>query len=164
METTLISELDFNIYEDGDSKTLIFIDKSDYCERPSNPIVEVKFPSLSQTYSYIITPLQLNVLTTKNLKYSDCKIDFSDGIYNIKYSISPNSEIQTCKNYLKTSLLECKIKKLLEKELTSETINDLYELDMYLIAAKYLVNVKKEQAMYLFELVTKKLNKLDCGL
>lgn len=157
--------LDFDIYTRGEETTLIIVDASDYFERPSNAIVEIKFPDLDTIYSAYINPNTVNVLTTKKLAYnSDSKI-FPDGLYQIRYSISPNKEVFICKNYLKLDNVKTEIAKILQNDsLEVEKINYLYDVDKYIQVAESIANTNPERAIEYFREILKKLKKLDCNV
>lgn len=155
--------LDFDIIESGNKKTIVFLDSSEYPERPGNPLFEVKFPSISEIYKILIRPKEVNSINTKLLEYSTDIIEFPDGLYSFRYSIDPNATKFVCKDYMRFTKAKCKIKELLlSKDIDTETINKLYKLDIYIQAAEELADSDKLKAMEYFDLVQKELKKIDC--
>ena len=156
--------LDFSIIETGNTKAFIFLDNSDYDSRPGNPLVEIKFPSVSEIYKSIIIPKTTNIITTKSLNY-DCNIiDLPDGLYHFKYSIEPNNYLFICKNIVRFAKTKCKIKNLLLSEtITQEAVNKLYELDVLMEAAQTVADTNKTKAIEYFNLIQREIKKLECN-
>ena len=159
-------QLDFNIIDDviNDKEIMLFLDKSDYMENPSLPVLEVKFPNFNDYYKVPIIPNQINKLTTSALRFTDERADFPDGVYVVRYSVSPHDRTAVCKNYLRTVTLNCNIKEHLEGTSLDEKekINLLYEIDKYLFAAKGQVEKHPNQANELFRYALKLFKQIDC--
>ena len=155
-------QLNYTILECSPS-SFLFVDETEYRTTPSNPVLTVKFPSLSKEYSCLIRPCEVNIINTKLLCYSTSCIDFPDGLYEITYSIEPNEYVQKTIKYLKTAQAKDKIKELLtEKDIDKDLINQLYKLDVYLQAGEALADVDSDKALDYFNIVNKSLDKLNC--
>jgi hypothetical protein len=157
--------LNFEILDTGNTKTIIFLDESEYQERPGNALLEVQFPSLSTAYTIMIRPKETNSITTKLLGFTKEIEEFPDGLYNLVYSIDPNHLNFKCKKYFRLTATKCKLKSLLlQEDITKETIEKLYKLDIYLQAIEVVVDTDKKKALEYFETVQKELKKLECDV
>jgi hypothetical protein len=157
--------LRFEILDTGNTKTIIFLDESEYQERPGNPMLEVQFPSLSAAYRIQIRPKETNSITTKLIGFTKEIEEFPDGLYNLVYSIDPNHLNFICKKYFRLTATKCKIKSLLlHEDISKETIEKLYKLDIYLQAIEEVVDTDKKKALEYFELIQKELKKLECNV
>lgn len=174
--------LSLEIPDTLNTKLLRIIDMSDYNEN-----MPVKCPRLEVTppgFSYSIKFQELEPgfnlnLTTCNLGLQtyDCdsnRLDLTDGIYVIRYSVSPNDTVYCEYNYLKVSSLLSRYRCILcslpldgsePDDEMKEKLNLLSQINMYIQAAK----VKAEdcgepkKAMELYTYAQKLLNKFDCG-
>jgi hypothetical protein len=164
--------LDFSVLEsslrndllENPAKNFIFVDDSTYSDiRPDSPLLEVGFPSLSKTYDMAIKPGEINIVNTKSICYSPENIDFPDGLYSLRYSVEPNDRKFVKKNYMRFTKAKAKIAELLlTKDLSQETINKYYKLDIMMQSSEALVNTNKEEALDLFNMVQKEIKKLNC--
>lgn len=156
--------LDFEIYTRGAEDKLILVDASDYFARPSNAIVEIKFPNYGQTYSAYVNPSTINVLTTKKLAYNSVIPEFPDGLYNIRFSVSPNEEVFICKNYMKLDKVKSKIAEMLQEDcLDIKKVDYLFDLDKFIQAAEATANTNPTKSVEFFTEILKKINKLECN-
>lgn len=155
--------LDFSVLESS-VKNFIFVDDSTYDNiRPDSPILEVSFPSISKGYEMAIRPGETNIVNTKSLCYSPENIAFPDGLYSLKYSVEPNDKSFIKKNYMRFTKAKEKLAELLlSTDISQETINKYYKLDVMMQASEALVDTKKEEAMDLFNMVQKEITKLSC--
>lgn len=155
--------LDFSILESS-SKNFIFVDDSTYDNyRPDSPMLEVGFPSISKAYEMAIIPGEINIINTKNLCYSPENIEFPDGMYSLRYSVEPNDRSFAEKKYMRFTKAKEKIAELLlEGDISQETINKYYKLDIMMQASEALVDTKREEALDLFNMVQKEIKKLSC--
>jgi hypothetical protein len=160
-----MTSLDFSILNVS-TKSMLFIDESDYNSTPSLPLLEVKFPSISTIYSCYIRPKEVNCINTQTLCYSNTLIDFPDGLYEITYSIEPQNFKFVTKKVMRLEKAKEKIKELLNTEdctkLDKETINKLYKLDMYIQGAESLAQENPDKALEYFNQVIKETKKLNC--
>lgn len=154
--------LDFEVYSKGNPEVLILLDTSEVYTYPSNQIVEVTFPNTNEVFSDYYNVDKPTILTTKSLGYSPNRIDFPDGIYNIRISVAPNAEVFKCKKYLKVDKAIGKLKEGLKVASTKEEISNLMELDKFLVAAQLLADEDPKKSLEFFEMVNKKLNTLKC--
>jgi len=157
--------LSFEILDTGNTKTIVFLDESEYQERPGNPLLEVQFPSLSSPYKLLIRPKETNNITTKLLGFTKDIEEFPDGLYNLVYSIEPNHLNYECKKYFRLTATKCKFKSLLlQDDISKETIDKLYKLDIYMQAIQEIVDKDKRRALEYFEMIQKELKKLECNV
>ena len=156
--------LDFEIYTRGNPETLILLDTSEIYEFPANQIVEVQFPNFESVYTDYYNVDKPTVLTTKSLGYSPNRIEFPDGLYFIRISVSPNETVFACKNYMKVDKASKAIAEKLVGCISDKEVLEIMELDKFLTAAKLAATTDPKKSIDLFNLVTKKLNKLNCDL
>lgn len=153
-------ELDFEIYTNNNPKNLIFIDCSDYFEKPSNLIYEIKFPDLEKRYTALGN--SITSVNTKLIGYSGNIIEMPDGMYTIRMSVAPNKTVFTCKNYLKLDKLNCRIAKLLQEEcLDLDQLNWLQDVDRYLTVAKAIVETDPDLSIKYFKEAKTLINKKE---
>ena len=156
-------------------------DYSDY-----NEDVPVKCQKLEIIVPGFIEPIVINKLEVGfNLNLTACdlgiqKIDcdkkqlcLPDGVYAIKYSVSPNSQVYVEYNYLRISKLMSKYREILcsidfseePEEDIKEQIKLLHEARIYIEAAKAKVEVchNPSQGMELYEYAKKLLEKFNCN-
>lgn len=156
-------QLNFSIYEDNSTDSIIFVDKSSYYEYPTNPLLEVKFPNLlDETYQQVILPNQLNVLTRSKLCFGVG--DFSDGVYVFRYSVAPNAKLFKEVYHLRTNKLTAKIKELVTIDLTEDKTNKIYKADLLIQAGKLEAEKKNiDKAAEYYNLADKLIKKLECN-
>ena len=160
-----MGKLDFSILQVS-TKSMLFIDESDYSSTPSLPLLEVKFPSISTVYSCYVIPNEVNCINTQKLGYHNSLIDFPDGLYEITYSNEPQNFKYVTKKVMRLEKAKEKIKELLNTEdctkLDKETIDKLYKLDMYIQGAESLAQDNPVKALEYFNQVIKETKKLNC--
>lgn len=145
------------------------------------PLLQVTLPGFSRPVDFdenFISPGFILNLTACDLgiQYQQCGTvysDLQDGIYILKYSVSPNDVVYVEYNHLRMTMALNKYYELLcqldlgacdpptKKE---EKLNKLRMIKMYLDAAKGLVEFCHEpsKGMDLFNYAVKLLNKMDC--
>ena len=155
--------LDFEIYTKGNPEVLILIDTSEVFEYPSNQIVEITFPNSTIVHKDYYNIDKPTVLTTKSLGYSPNRIAFPDGLYDIRISVAPNKKVFKCKKYLKSDKITQTLSELLEGCISDKEVLEYMEIDKYLTAAQIIANTNPSKSIDLFNLVTKKLDKLKCN-
>ena len=176
--------LSLDIPDTLNTRLLRVVDMSDYNEN-----IPVKCQLLEITPPGFVHPVQFGSeviepgftlnLTTCNLQLQkyDCdtnRLELPDGIYVVKYSVSPNESVYCEYNYMKVSSLMTKYRCVLcsipldgsePNEDTKEKLDLLSEINMYIQAAK----VKAEdcgepnKAMELYNYAKKLLGKFNCG-
>lgn len=157
-------KLDFLILDDEDTKSLCFLDKSDYFKRPEKPTLEVKFPNIDRIYSIVIDSCGFSRLTTKSLRYLKTEQDFPDGIYEIRYSVAPNDQVYLHKKFIKTSKLKKDLKNILENlEVNDELISKLYKIDLYLTASNLVIDTKEDLAVNFYKEAKKQIKDITDG-
>lgn len=169
--------IDFEILDIDNPKIIVFLDASEYlADNPELPILEITLPGFNNHFVVNITPKQINVLNantigiTKTLQAKDdCLPDLPDGVYKFMYRICPYDKIFLCKYYLRTVLLNIKIKelyKLLEFSDCSfledaKLKSKLLDIDQLLVAAKaFAEDGNNKKASNLYQLADKIVNDL----
>lgn len=157
-------EIDFDIFTRGNPKHLMIVDGSRYFERPSNLLIEVKFPNFKKYYTAPGTANSVTMLTTKFLGYCDDVVDFPDGLYEIRMSVAPNELVYYKENYLKADKLKSRMNELLQEEcLDIKSVNYLYDIDKFLTAAEAVANTHPDKAVEYYREALKKLEKYECN-
>ncbi len=112
--------IDFEIFPNSNSKTMIFVDASEYLdEHPERPLLEVTPPGYSKYFLVNIVARRVNILNASNiglnvtLKTSDLTV-LSDGVWTLKYKVCPYDKAYLQKYHLRTTILECNLRKVYE--------------------------------------------------
>ncbi|MGL4976904.1 MAG: hypothetical protein ACRC5G_02710 [Cetobacterium sp.] len=156
-----MQELNFTIL-DITPKSIIFIDETCYDNKPSNCLLEVKFPS-SDIYSCQIIPKEVNLINTQLLGYTNCLIDFPDGVYEMSYSLSPNEFVKKTKKIIRFAKAKERLKNSLKDiDSNKELIKKLYDIDVFIQLAEAKIDIDCKSSMELFDLVQKEIKKIDC--
>jgi len=162
------------------------VDTSVYGEDCINvkcPVLQITPPGFICAVDFVepdITPGFCNLILTAcdlNLQTTNCDTkpnSLPDGVYTIRYSVSPNEYVFVEYNHLRvTQLLKsyydalCEIRNCTGKpsnEIT-KTLRDLYDVKMYIEAAKAKVEVchEPEAGMNLYNYAKELLGKLTCS-
>jgi hypothetical protein len=110
--------LDFEIFPNSNTKTMIFVDASDYLDdNPERPLLEITPPGYAKYFLVNIVARRINILNASNiglnvtLKTSHLT-DLIDGVYTLKYKVCPYDKAYVQKYHLRTVLLECNLRKV----------------------------------------------------
>lgn len=123
--------LDFEIIPSGNTKTMIFVDASEYMElHPERPLLEITPPGYAKYFLVNIVAKKVNVLNSaligihpqvKKIDESNCEIlplgttyltDLPDGVWTLKYKICPYDKVYIQKYHLRTVALECVLRQI----------------------------------------------------
>lgn len=155
--------IDFEVYSNGKPKTLNIIDQSEYFELPDNMLIEVQFPSMGEVFSYPGKFSELNILNTKVIGYSPTIIDFPDGLYNIKLSVTPNAEVNLCQNHLKMDKLKCKLAELLQEEcMCDDKVDLIFDIHKFIVCASANENTNPKKAVEYFQRASTLIKNIQC--
>lgn len=145
------------------------------------PVLQVTLPGFSRPVTFDESTIQPGFIL--NLTACDLEVqtsscgtrydDLSDGIYIIKYSVSPNDLVYVEYNHLRMTnalwkyyhlLCELDIAACDPPTSVKEKLNKLRMIKMYLDAAKAKVEICHEPAkgMVIFNYAVKLLDKMDC--
>lgn len=138
--------LDFYISPNLDPSRILFQDLSDYGDSvPSGVKLDVKFPDFTKIYSTPIQFSSLNKINTVMLKYTDCVVDFTDGIYEFEFHIK-NCSLKR-KEYIMTQALKMLDEKIRNVDLSNKEILDKYcKIQLFLHGAKAHAECNSTQA------------------
>lgn len=167
-----IYEIDFNILENNNPKTLVIFDQSHYLNDPEKPIHRVKLPGYNHyvTIPYVINQINVlnsNLLGLTNTTCSKDLIELPDGVYEITQAVCPYNELYNTKLYLKTTKFDCNYKKVLlsikcDCTITDEVALELALIDILILSAKAEVEKGfKENGFDKYQCAVEKLNKLQ---
>jgi len=142
------------------------------------PTLHITPPGFNYSIELDFTPGGNAVITACDidLQTVDCGAVFDsipDGVYIIKYSVSPNEQVFVEYNHLRTTIALKRISKILcELDLAacepsnkvSKKLDQLHKIRTYLDAAKAKVEYchEPQKGMTLYNYAIKLLNKLDC--
>lgn len=101
-------ELEIAVIEDGNPATLIVQDTSRYFEDPGFPMLDVRLPGSEHVHTIPVTVGQQTVVNGY-LTGLGGYVPMPDGIYQLRYSVSPNEAVFVCLAYLKTDELRCRL-------------------------------------------------------
>lgn len=155
--------LQISILDSDNSSLIVLNDESSYMQPPQLPTLYVKFPGFSEWNSLLITPSKVSNISTKQLKYVG--EEFPDGVYEIKYTISPSDKYSITKIYVRDVKFKKEFSSYLEKIVTNQhlSIDNAWQIELYLQASKSAAeNGKLTQAVTFFKEAQKQLSKLNC--
>ena len=174
-------ELSLEVIDTLNQSILRLVDTSIYnsnlditCSR-----LDILVPGFTNAVSIDVDPLFNSVITAcdLNLQRTDCdsKHDYlPDGVYAIRYSVSPNDKVYVEYNHLRTACIMNKYKSVFcsldlcgnvpEKE-THDKLKLLMEIKSYIEAAKIKVEIchEPQKGMELYNYANKLLSKFACG-
>lgn len=104
--------LELNLFETYSLRSIGFADVSNYQNIPAtNPSFEVTPPGFNKV-NVPFTPLNVNIFRSQDL-LPGCnpKANLPDGIYTIKYSVSPNLENKIEQSFLRTTHINSRLQK-----------------------------------------------------
>ena len=169
-----VDYLDFDIYEDGNPRTITIIDKSLYKDtNPSYPMIDILLPGYEIPKTIAFLPKRLNILNSILLGVGCSTDDYSDlidGVYWFTLKIKPYITTFKTISYLKCTSLTYRINnQLIKLDFSDEFIkNDskLKEkiLDSYFMleSAKFLVKGGDvDKGMELYRKAEKIINKIE---
>lgn len=111
--------LDLIDLETHDQRTFALLDKSIYPVGfiPINPTVEITVPGFAPK-QIVFTPSSIQVYTSNTLEITcdDCELAFlPDGIYHVKYTMTPAYTYYVEKSFLRTNRIYAKLDQLFLK-------------------------------------------------
>jgi hypothetical protein len=125
---------------------------------------------LTPGYNLAITACMLEIQTSG----CDARFDtIPDGIYAIRYSVSPNEYVKTETNHFrmtktynrwKKALCDLDLSNCLPEQKKQDKLNQLQNVDMFLKAAKATAEVCRDadRAKKIFDYAVKLLDRIDC--
>lgn len=154
-------QISFSVLQDLDPGRMLIVDTSIYGDEkiPFSPTLEVKFPDFKKIYKTEIEYSNINILNTARLGYTDCAIDFPDGIYELKYTASNCSATQTI---FRTVKAWNRLNILLQNADYNNKylLNTFNKINLYLHGAESMVDVNQYQAQQLYK---QAINLLNCN-
>ena len=107
--------LDFEILDTGNTKTLVFLDSSEYYKEPERPLAEITLPGQTKYTLVNIVARQVNTFNSNTLNLTQvtgesCLTELPDGVYTVKFKICPYKYIFKIKYFLRTNQLTNKLK------------------------------------------------------
>ena len=155
--------LQFSVLDSTNSSLITINDESSYMQPPQLPTLYVRFPGFTEWNSLLITPSKVSSISPKQLKYEAA--EFPDGVYEIKYTISPSDKYSVTQYYVRDVKFKKEFYSYLEKigENQHLSIDNAWEIELYLQASKAAAfNNKLTQAVTFFKEAQNKLFKLTC--
>lgn len=162
--------LDFEILPTTSSKKIIFLDTSDYYEKPESPLLQVNLPGYSKYFLVPIESGRINTFNSHTLGFTtilldDEPLEFPDGIYKFVYKVCPYATLHITKHFLRTNKLDKELAQIYSKldcvETNSCYKKELLDIHVLLESAKanttfnYIDKANKD-----FSLAQKKVSKL----
>lgn len=157
------NHLDFEILDTGNSKTLVFVDSSEYIEQPDRPLIEVTLPGYDKYFLVNVNANAVNTYNSNTLGLSrvmsrEGLIELPDGVWKIRFKICPYEYIFKDKYFVRITKLMEKLHKLYNEIDMSECKSkddkdlqtDLIQVHALIEGSKAIVNqsVKKSQEYY----------------
>lgn len=153
-------ELDFTILYNNNkcclnAKNIVFSDVSVYNNAPISPKLHIKFPDFEKEYSTSIQYGAINILTTERLGFSDCAIEFPDGVYTFTFEVNNKKCILKKKVYITTQAQIKLVNFINSLQLSDynnkETLERINKINLYLHAAESGVCENQQQAEALYK-------------
>lgn len=171
-------KLDFEILETGNTKTLVFLDSSQYFEEPDGPMLEVTMPGYNKYFLTEVTARKVNTFNSSTLGFNRVLdiadlTDLPDGVWQFKFKICPYKYIYKIKNYMRVTQLTQKLQNVYQQidlsdcqtKADKDIQDDLVRIHVLIEGAKAEVNhnLKKAQSYYqLANTLVDKLSKKFC--
>lgn len=106
------TKIDITLVNTYNKDTLGVADLSLYQVSPTNPSLEITPPGFNKV-SLVFTPSSINTYGANHLLIGNEGDPLPDGIYTLKYSVSPNTINFVEKSFIRTDKIECQYDKLL---------------------------------------------------
>lgn len=122
--------LDFEILPVNNSRTLVFLDASDYMEQPERPLLEITLPGYNKYFLANIVAQQVNTLNSNTIGLTETLsntnlADLPDGVWTFKYKICPYDKVYKQKYHLRTVILETNLGKIYDHFELTDCIDQL---------------------------------------
>ena len=153
-----MTTLDFVILKDLNPNRILFLDVSEYEQKPISPRLSIRFPDFKQIYKTLIEPGTVNILNTVRLKFSDCITEFPDGPYCFTYEINEGCSL------IKNVFITTKAHSVLDEMMSTmdydnkNLLEKINKINLYLQGAESVINTNEEQAQELYKQALKLLN------
>lgn len=137
------NNLDFQILEDLDPKTISIWDKSSYVDTfPTKPALEIVPPGFNKSFVVPFKPFDITVVNANQLGIG-CgdNVNMPDGVYCITLKVVPYADAYHSVHYLKTDLLQYEIDEKLLTVISNRSVSEDYkqkflDLDLFIKAGK----------------------------
>ena len=111
--------LNFEVLDTGNTKTLVFLDSSEYFENPETPLLEVTLPGARKYFLVNVAARKVNTFNANTLGLTavlnnESLIDLPDGVYTLTYKICPYKYLNRTKYFLRATKLHQDINRLLD--------------------------------------------------
>ena len=164
-------QLNVEVIENCDCKTLAILDTSYYPVTPEFPTLVIEMPGFSPVQFPFQTG-QVNIFNSYSLGLSGINtvpdlIDLPDGLYMLTYSICPNDQQYVTKHYLRTCQIEYKFAQEFAKtvnfcDIDSKFMSDLQRIEVLIEGAKANAKVcNPTKAVELYRKANELLDRLD---
>lgn len=112
--------LDFEILETGNTKTLVFVDSSQYDGVPDRPLLEVIMPGYTKYFLVNVAANQVNTFNSSTIGFNKVLlqselVDLPDGVWSFKYKICPYNYVYVIKHTMRVTQLLKKVEKILNQ-------------------------------------------------
>lgn len=145
--TRNMTSLDFYIFNQLNPKRILFWDTSSYSKTPTDVILSIKFPDFKKEYSM---PIQFGTTTSINtaaIGFTDCVVDFPDGIYEFTLAANNGTCVRKEKVYIITQALVKLDKMVQDVNLSNKDLLEKHaKINLFLHGAQANVCVNENQA------------------
>lgn len=170
------NNLDFEILETGNTKTLIFVDSSQYIGHPDRPLLEVFLPGFSKYLLTNVVASQVNTFNSSTLGLNkslniNFLQDLPDGVWILRYKICPYDFIFIDKKHMRVTQLLVKLQNLYNEisieECDCPTQTDsfiqkqLTRIHILIEGAKSVVNLDSSKAQRYYQLANRLIDDLS---
>lgn len=111
--------LDFEILDTGNPKTLVFVDSSEYYQEPERPLLEVTLPGYSKYFLLNVVARKVNTFNSNTIGLTETLnshnlVALPDGVWTLKFKVCPYDKVYIQKYHLRTVILEDSLSKIYE--------------------------------------------------
>lgn len=164
-------QLNVEVVETCDCKTLSIMDTSYYPVTPEAPTLVIEVPGFKQI-QFPFEVGRVNIFNSYSLALSSKNtisslLDLPDGLYTFTYSVCPNDQLYVVKYHLRTCKLEYKFAQNFAKtvnvcEVDSKFMRELQKIEVLIEGAKANAKIcNTDKAVELYKKAKELLDRLD---
>lgn len=165
-------ELDIDIFDSSNPKKIVVRDASSYLhDTVESPTLSIKLPGFINFIDIDFHRNSINILNSNTLRLTNVittneMADLPDGLYQFRYSICPNEKLFVVKNFMKTTLAELALARIIaftsKCNQTQEFKNSILDIIYLLQTSKYLtIAGQLKDASDAFFTINKQLQSLE---
>jgi hypothetical protein len=165
--------LNFEIIPTDNSKTLVFIDSSEYYTEPERPLLEITLPGFNKYFLTNVVARKVNTFNSNTIGLTafgtgDGLADLPDGVYKFRFKVCPYDKVFIDKSFFRTTLIEKRLAEVYNqieatdcsKKHDDQILSDLVEVHVLLEGAKAVVCKNEIKASDFYKLASQLLDRI----